>query len=142
MLLILDASVVAKWFKEEEGSDRALKIREEFYNGLHEIIVPDLILYEISNALRFDKKFDFETISKATASLFDMDLTITIPSEELILNSTKLALDLGITIYDAVYVELASQTSGVFITADEALHEKIKKIRNCKLLSDFSFIDK
>ncbi len=33
MLLVLDTSVIAKWFKEEEGSDLALGIREDFHKG-------------------------------------------------------------------------------------------------------------
>ncbi len=136
MLLILDASVVAKWFKEESGSEDALKVREGFYNGVHEIIVPDLLLYELSNALRYDKKFSREEIEKAINSILEMDLTITIPSQELIIKSVELALDNDITVYDAIYVVLSLQMNGVFITADEKLYRKISKLKNCKLLSD------
>jgi predicted nucleic acid-binding protein len=30
---ILDASVILKWFVDEESSDQALRLREEFYRG-------------------------------------------------------------------------------------------------------------
>ncbi|MCX6821780.1 MAG: type II toxin-antitoxin system VapC family toxin [Candidatus Aenigmarchaeota archaeon] len=60
MLLVLYTSVIGKWFKEETNSEIALKIREEFYQGKHEIVVPDLVLYELSNALRYDKEFNEE----------------------------------------------------------------------------------
>jgi len=30
---VLDASVVLKWFVDEEDSDQALRLREEFYIG-------------------------------------------------------------------------------------------------------------
>lgn len=80
MLLVLDASVIAKWFKEEKHSDLALKIRDGFYEGVHEIIVPDLLIYEISNVLRFDKKFNSELIRDAINSLFEIDIIITVPS--------------------------------------------------------------
>ncbi len=135
MLLILDASVVAKWFKEESGSEDALKVREGFYNGVHEIIVPDLLLYELSNALRYDKKFSREEIEKAVKSILEMDLTITIPSQELITKSVEAALDYEITVYDAIYIVLSLQMNGIFVTADEKLYRKISKLKNCKLLS-------
>ncbi len=135
MILVLDASVIAKWFKNEDNSDLALGIRDDFWKGLHEIIVPDLILYEISNALRFDSKFSSELIKKSIQSLFDMEITITVPSENLISNAVEIAVDKKITVYDAIYVALSLQTSAVFITADKELYEKVKILKNCKLLS-------
>lgn len=137
MLLILDASVVVKWFKKEADTENALKIREQFHRGEHEIIVPDLLLYEISNALRYDKKFSKEVIEKAINTLIEMDIIITIPSEELISEALKIALNLDMTVYDAVYISLANQTNGTFVTADEKLFEKIKSLKNCRLLKDF-----
>ena len=136
MLLVLDTSVVAKWFKEEEDSDLALQIREDFHEGLHEIIVPDLLLYEISNALRFDKKFTPDLITDAIGSLFEMDIVITVPSKELISDAAKIAIDNDVTVYDAIYVALSLKINGIFITADKRFYEKIKGTENCKLLSD------
>ncbi len=137
MLLVLDASVIAKWFKEEVESKTALKIREEFYKGFHEIVIPDLVLYELSNALRYDNKFNAKMIAESIDSIFEMDMVITIPSTELISRSVELALKTGITVYDAIYIALAEQINGVFITADESLYKKAKKFRNCRLLSNF-----
>jgi len=136
MLLVLDTSVVAKWFKEEEGTDLALRIREDFHKGVHEIIVPDLLLYEISNALRFDKKFTSDLITDAINSLFEMDIIITVPSGDLISCAAKIAIDNEITVYDAIYIALSLRIDGTFITADEKLYGKIKEIENCKLLSN------
>ena len=75
MIIVLDASVAIKWFNKEEFSDIALKLREEFYNGKHEIVVPDLILYEVSNALVYNKEFSAGDISMAINSIIDMELT-------------------------------------------------------------------
>lgn len=46
VLLVLDASVVIKWFKDEEHKEQTLKIREDFYHDTHEIVIPDLMLYQ------------------------------------------------------------------------------------------------
>ncbi|MDD1745106.1 MAG: type II toxin-antitoxin system VapC family toxin [Candidatus Methanoperedens sp.] len=47
IVFVLDASVVIKWFSEEEYTDRALKLRDDFFKGDIELVVPDLILYEV-----------------------------------------------------------------------------------------------
>jgi len=49
---VLDASVVLKWFVNEEDSDKAVRLRKQYYLGEREIVVPDLLLFEVSNALR------------------------------------------------------------------------------------------
>ncbi|MEA2055113.1 MAG: type II toxin-antitoxin system VapC family toxin [Candidatus Thermoplasmatota archaeon] len=50
-MYVLDASVVAKWFVVEEGDDIALSLRKQFEEKEIDIVVPDLLLYEIANAL-------------------------------------------------------------------------------------------
>jgi predicted nucleic acid-binding protein len=136
MLLVLDASVVAKWFKEEEGSPTALKIRQDFYEGIHEIAVPDLVLYEIPNALRYDKAFTKELASIAAESLLEMGLIVRVPSIELLDEAIKLAYEYKVTVYDAVYVALSIRAGGLFVTADEKLYAKIKNLKNCRLLKN------
>jgi predicted nucleic acid-binding protein len=136
MLLVLDASVVAKWFKEEEGSVTALKIREDYYEGTHEIVVPDLLLYEIPNALRYDKAFTKELAYKAAESLLEMGLVVSVPSIDLLTEAIKLAYEYNVTVYDAVYAALSVKAGGLFLTADEKLYGKIKNLKNCRLLKD------
>jgi predicted nucleic acid-binding protein len=137
MLLVLDTSVIGKWFKEETNSKIALKIREEFYQGKHEIVIPDLVLYELSNALRYDKKFNEELAYTSIDSLIDMELNIVLPTEEIIKNAISLALKYDVTVYDAIFLSLSQIIDATFITADEKLYEKIKKLRNVKFLKDF-----
>jgi len=59
---ILEVSVVLKWFVDEEDSDQALRLREEFYTGKREIVVPDLLLFEVANALRYNPSFTAEEV--------------------------------------------------------------------------------
>jgi len=39
-LAVVDASVVAKWFVEEEGSVKALEIRDRYVTGELRLIAP------------------------------------------------------------------------------------------------------
>lgn len=137
MLLVLDTSVIGKWFKEEPGSNISLKIREEFFQGKHEIVIPDLVLYELSNALRYDKKFDLDLITKAIDSLIEMDLEIVLPTKEIINQAVSLAFSYNITVYDGIFISLGKLIKGTVITADEKLYKKVKDLKFVKFISDF-----
>ncbi len=68
-MYVLDASVVIKWFSEEEYTDIAVKLRDHFFKGYNELVVPDLLLYEVSNALRYNPNFDETDVVDAVNSL-------------------------------------------------------------------------
>jgi predicted nucleic acid-binding protein len=58
--LVLDASVIVKWFCEEEYTDIALGIRKRFFNGVLNVVVPELMFYEVSNAIRYNEVLSME----------------------------------------------------------------------------------
>jgi predicted nucleic acid-binding protein len=137
VLLVLDTSVILKWFKEEEYTKTALKIKKEFIEGVHELVVPDLALYELVNAMRFSEGFDEETIKKSLEKFIDLEIDIVIPTQEVINSAIKLSYTYNITVYDAVFVSLAKLIGAIFVTADEKLHEKIKKLKFVKFITEF-----
>lgn len=49
--LILDASVVVKWFHEEAGTVEAIILQNQVNEGRIRVDVPDLIFYEVTSAL-------------------------------------------------------------------------------------------
>lgn len=55
--MVLDASVILKWFLEENGSNKALKIKESHVAGTSTITTPDIVIYEVGNALRYEPEF-------------------------------------------------------------------------------------
>jgi len=137
MLLVLDTSVILKWFKEEVYSDIALKIKKEFVDELHEIIVPDLLLYEFVNAMKYSRLFNEETIKESLSNLIDLDIHIVIPTEEMLSEAIELSYSYNITIYDAVFLSLAKLINAIFVTADEKLYKKVKELKFVKFIADF-----
>lgn len=132
--LVLDASVIIKWFTQEEKREQAIDLREKHINGDIEIVVPDLILYEVSNALRFNPNFKECDIKEAIQSLFDIDINIVVPVQETLQEAVDIAYSKNITIYDAFYIALAQTIGFDFITADKKLYEKTKDIGGIFLL--------
>ena len=135
-MIILDASVVVKWFSEEEYTEKALEIRERIRMGEERVIVPDLLLYELANALKYNPSFDANDVSDALTSIFDMDVDIVTPIPEIINSAVTLAFEHNITVYDAFYIALAKETELTFITADRRLYERVRDLDFVKFIGE------
>ena len=112
----------------------------EFFAGTRNIIVPDLLLYEVSNALRYHPEFTTEEIIEAIETLFDMNIEIITPTRNLLEKSIEIARSQNVTCYDAIYLALAIELEEEFITVDEKFLKKLSKPYNSytKLLSNIS----
>ncbi len=108
-MTVLDASVVLKWFVHEEDSSTALRFRDDLYNGERQIVVPDLLLYEVANALRYNREFKADQVGEAVGSLFGMNIEIVAPTTTLLAKAAKAATHLELSCYDAVYLALADE---------------------------------
>lgn len=134
---VLDSSVIVKWFAEEEFTDKALNFRRELLSGRLEIAVPDLILYEIPNALRFSQRLGEEDIKSAISSIFGIGVDIIAPLKRVLDSAVGLSFKFNISFYDAYFIALAKDLEYKFITADEKLCNKIKALKFVKLLKEF-----
>ena len=122
---VLDASVVLKWFVSEKDSDKAEALRSEYYLGKREIIVPDLILYEVSNALHYHPDFEPLEIKEAIQTLFDIGIEIVTPTQILMSKAIDIASENIVTCYDASYFALARDLQTDFITADQKFYKRL-----------------
>lgn len=128
---VIDASVAVKWFSEEEGSDRALAVRNDHIDGRKTLVAPDLLVYEIANALRFKPGFNPRVTARALDDLFNLQVEIMAPSKELVSRGSELAYEYGITVYDSLYLSLGELLGLEVITADKELY---KKAEDCGFL--------
>ncbi len=134
--VVTDASVIIKWFCEEEHTDRALYLRELHIQGKSQIAIPDLSLYEIANALRYNKSIHENEIREAVESMYKIGIDIIIPTKEVIQKAIHLALKYNITVYDSYYLALAEVLGFVLITADKNLYTKIEEKKHIMLIGD------
>jgi predicted nucleic acid-binding protein len=51
MKYVLDSSVAFKWVVSEADTDKALLLRDDYRNGVHELISPDIFPVELIHAL-------------------------------------------------------------------------------------------
>jgi len=135
--VIVDASVVVKWFVEEEYSREARLMRDAYANRLIDIAVPSLLPYEVLNALKYSGAFGEEELKEVAKTLEDFQLTLYNLEGKLAEKSVELAMRKGITIYDASYVALAQILNTELYTADEKLIRKVRGLNIIKHIAQF-----
>jgi predicted nucleic acid-binding protein len=116
--LVVDASVAFKWYFEEPWSDAARRLLS---GG--RLIVPRLFFLETSNILRkrCERKEMSADDARATAdSLAELPLEVW-ADHRLVRPALDLALDLRVSMFDAVYVALAVRLQAQLVTADRRL---------------------
>jgi hypothetical protein len=60
MKYVLDANVALKWVLPEKDDDKAIRIRDEFGQGIHELLSPDVFPIEIVHSLaKSERRGDF-----------------------------------------------------------------------------------
>ena len=133
MNIVLDSSVIAKWFFEEENREKAIHLRQLHKQTDIAIKVPSLLLFELGNIFLNKKAFNKQFFNESISTLFSINLQFVESSNILNIIFTT-ATDYKLTFYDATYVALAQNLKCDFITADKKLYQKTKKLKFVKLL--------
>lgn len=123
---VFDASVIIKWFTNEQGSDRAHAYLKEYRDKKFSILVPTLLYYELGNILLTKKatKHQVSKIMEYLQALHLIDLNI---GHDAFRKVFENAYELKITYYDASYITLMQQKDCEFVTADKKLYEKVRR---------------
>lgn len=139
-LIVLDTSVALKWFlkKNESYREHALQILDDMMRGPREVIIPDLLLYEIGNRLRTDADVKFSQRAEHLLSLWDLPFLIVPIKKSLILLALEYADRHQITYYDALFVVTAFTTDCHLYTADEKLLQKVASLPYVRHLKDYT----
>src|SRR3990170_3236196 len=135
--VVVDASIAVKWFVPEQDSEEALTLRDQHIKGRLTLFAPALIIYEVANALRYRSDITKADLEHNIEALFQLDMTLITPSSKSTAKATLTARRLGITVYDAVYVELAEDIGCKLVTADDELNSKAKDTHLVTRLSDY-----
>jgi len=124
--VVADASVIVKWFIEEEYSDKALLLRDKHVNGDVRIAVPTILSFEVLNALKYSKLFNKGELTEISYSLARYGFEIHNLRDKFAEKTVEISIEKDITIYDASYVALAIILGTKLYTADKKLIEKTK----------------
>lgn len=127
--VVIDTSVIVKWFSREEGTEGALSYLERLQKGEIEIFLPELLKYELGNALVKGKNLGAKELNEALEVFYGLPLTFVSEDLDNAKESGKLARQLKITYYDAVFLSLAKSLRASLLTANPRHQRKIKGIK-------------
>ena len=122
-MVVVDASIAYKWWdSKEKQSDLAKKI---LANEGQRIVVPDLIIYELSNAWATKSKLSLSKIKVNLEDLASLNLEIINISFDLIEKVIAFSKKYKVSVYDATYAVLAKEKKCDLITADDKFVDQV-----------------
>ncbi len=127
--IVVDSSVVIKWFVPEPLSAESRRVLDGYQSGSFMLIAPDLLAAEIGNIVW--KKYRFQGLAKADAeqiitSFREVDIEFT-PAAELLSEALRIAMIHERTVYDSLYIALSERENCDYITADKTLVNEMSK---------------
>jgi predicted nucleic acid-binding protein len=123
MKYVLDSSAFLKWVLVEEFTSEARTIRDDFDDGIHELIAPDILPVEAAHAITKAQRQNRITASEGTsllAALLD-NLPFLNGSISLLPRAYDISAANRISVYDSLYVALAEREQCSVITTDQRL---------------------
>jgi predicted nucleic acid-binding protein len=123
MIVVVDASVAAKWFIAKDNTDDALELLGKNY----ELHAPDLLFLEVDNVLcklirrgLLSEDEGFYIHNKILAFPIRSH-----PSQNLQEEAIHMAIETRCSVYDCLYLALAQALDGPLVTADGQLFQAL-----------------
>jgi predicted nucleic acid-binding protein len=137
--LLLDSSVVLKWFQQSEVLyEKAVRVRQAYLEGRIQLCLTDILFYEVSNVLRYKPDLNTVIVQKAMDSLFEMRLPMERLSADRLARSIEVAFEYQVTLYDATFVAIAESANLDLLTADLKLFDQLGNLPHIMYLGNIS----
>lgn len=128
--LVVDSSVVVKWFVAEVLTTEARKIYSEYQSGNVRLLAPDLIYAEVGNITWRKQMYEGMSAQDAQLVLADFQAVgIEVTSAaDLLPDAYQIAIAHGRSIYDSLYIALSLREQCQFVTADNKLVNAVRAV--------------
>lgn len=136
--VVVDASVVVKWFVEEEFEKEALMLRDAYVEGTIRLSAPSLMPLEVMNGLQVANNNE-QFLTEARESLTQYGIRLFLPLGPYLSDTIKVATRSSVSTYDASYVALAELLASRLYTADMELIKRLSvdDKKHVRHISDF-----
>ena len=129
---VLDTSVAVKWFADEGGTEQAKadQLLDALGRGDFILKAPELLLFEVANALMISHKFPSAKVIDSLAFLRRFKIDVELLNWSTLAKAVEIASACGAAIYDSYFLAVAIGSDSVLITADQAFLRKARHMPN------------
>ncbi len=127
-MVVVDASVVLRWFVQQDGHEQAAHWLHRFVTDPALLIAPDLLRFEVHGALaRLTPKRDPSWARRSFQRFDRIGIRMVSTDAKLFDRALALSAELRIGGYDAVYVAHAEALGVPWLTADRRVLRRLAK---------------
>lgn len=122
--VVVDSSVIAKWFVPEVDSPQAHRMMVETVTAGDRLFALDLVVVEVANVIWKKHRRKLITLKEARGSVADLlkCAVQTEPAARLLDQAFNIAVKYDRAVYDALFVALVQDLGVKGVTADEPLY--------------------
>lgn len=136
-MIIVDSSVIFKWFdSSEEYSLSSKLLLKQHLSSNDKISIPDLLLYEITNAWATKSNLNEKDINDNLERLERYSLKIIPVNFKVLKKAAFYSKKYSVSVYDAIYAVISHEKGYSLITADGKFADKVN-LQFIKKLSDY-----
>lgn len=122
--IILDTSVLVKFFSPDERDKTADNLLDRFTQKNLYFLTLDIAIYELTNTLKLSKKATVDIVSANISDVLSMNMEIATYSHLLLKKGMEFMDKFNLTIYDSVFIALSEMKKIPLLTADYKHHKK------------------
>jgi len=117
--LVVDTSVAYKWLSdyEEDSIEEAEALLDAHVSGRVLLVAPETLHVELANALRYSR-FEPDDVVALVEDLESFRVELLEVTIERLGDATTLAYQHRLTVYDALFLQLAEELACPLVTAD------------------------
>ena len=127
--IVIDTSVVMKWYFPEKGFEKALELKDNHIKGNITLHSRDLLIYEFTSAFKNHSSsiISAKDFSLAVSVLVALKIKLLPLSFQEMKELFNLSRELDLSIYDASFILLSIKIKAPLYTSDKKLWTKGKK---------------
>jgi predicted nucleic acid-binding protein len=122
---VVDTGVILRWFLEQPGFEHALDVQEQLVAGTVRLATTEMARVEFAHVLRkkalLPRLIGREDYLQAIRTVDALRLDVVPADVTRLLRAAALAADHSLSVFDALFVELALSTGLPLLTADARL---------------------
>jgi len=134
MKYVLDASVALSWVMPRPFSSKALALRDDYRNHVHELIAPSTFGAEVASGLTKAERQRLLPVGDGVHLLTEILRTspLLLAYDSFLFRATEISSTVRSGLHDCLYVALAEREGCEFVTVDDKLLKNVQK--------DFPFV--